>query len=404
MTTNSTEPLGPPRWYLIALFFAAVICRYLYTQWEINHGLSLHSFVLTAQPIYKDAISDWLSGLDPYRTIHRALRFVYPPVFLYAGGWLARIFPGLIGWYLYILVIVVSTLALPVVLARFYFCQPWLTPAFAILIFLAEPRLTGVLALANGNIAAVLYLVTFLAAVPGLRANRWTLFYVAVFAGALVKFPFLLLLLLPLLTGVRQWRNSGVCVGAVVLAYLLQKFAVPDLYSGYKWSVDQQLTVMNHYGYGVLGIVAGLQNKLYGKVGVLPSVLSVLFTGIQIAVLFVLRPRIQEPTRNPLWLALVVLSTIFASPRLLEYDADVALFAAYVIFALVLQTRRLLTLLIILFLPSLIVSHLIKAQTLVGCYETLVLLLAFAGAFAVLWRRHAKVSLADHEPALKHAV
>jgi hypothetical protein len=395
---KNTEPLGPPPWYVIALLSAAVVYGYLHLLWSTTHGLSLHSFSLMAEAIYADALNDWRSGADPYRTLHGPLRFVYPPVFLYVGGILARILPDHIGWYLYALVHVASTLALPVVLARYYFCQPWLNISFAMIVFFAEPRLTGILALSNGNIASVLYLMALLAGVPGLQSNRWTLFYASVFIGALIKPPLLLLLLIPLLTCVRQSRNSVFCVVAVAVAYLLQRAFSPYLYAGYRWSLDQQLTVMNHYGYGVLGITAGLQNKLYGSVGVMSFALSAMFSAAVIAALFLLRPRIPDPSCNRLWISLVLLSTILASPRILPYDADIALLAAYVIFVKTLQTRRLVALLVLLYAPSLIVPYLIRAQILVGCYETLLLLLAFAGGFATLWRKSAPFRLSAPQP------
>ena len=400
MPTKTTEPLGPPRPYLIALLFLVVICRYLYVEWSVNHGLSLHGLGLPAEGIYADALNDWRSGADPYRTIHGALRFVYPPVFLYAGGFLERLFPNQIGWFLYALVYLASTIALPIVLARYYFRQSWLNTGFALLIFFAEPRLTGVMALANGNIASLLYLLALLAALPGLDKNRWAFFYAVVFAGGLVKLPYLLLLLFPLLIGTRQWRNCSISVAAVMVAYLIQRFTLPKLYAGYKWSVQQQLTVINHYGYGVLGIAAGVEHKLFGKVGTISSLVAAGFTISVVGVLFILRHRIAEPASNRLWISLILLSTVLASPRILPYDADIALMAAYVIFVIVLKTRRLILLLILLFLPSLVVPHLIRSPTLAGCYETLLLLFAFVGGFAVLWRESAALKLGADPPRL----
>ncbi len=384
-----TEPVRPPPSYLIAILLAVVACRHLYVQWAINHDLSLQSFVLTNEAVYADALNDWLAGADPYRTIHGGLRFVYPPIFLDVGGFLARILPGHIGWYLYAVVHVASTIALPILLARFYFRQTWLNAGFALLIFFAEPRLTGVMALTNGNIASVLYLLAFLAMLPGIRANRWALFYVAVFVGALIKLPLVLLLLLPLLTGTGQWRYCSICVVAVAAAYGLQRVFSPGLYAGYQWSLVQQMTVIHHYGYGILGIASGLEYKLHGRVSTMPSLITGIFAGILIVALFLLRRRIDQPASNRLWLSTVVLSVILISPRILPYDADIALFAAFVIFVNVLHTRRLIALLVLLFLPSLIVPYFVNAQTLVGCYETLLLLLAFAGGFFTLSRASA---------------
>ena len=386
MSTKPTElPKAPPA-YVLGILFVAVLCRYVYSEWSPHHGFPLGNFGLPAQHIYADALNDWNSGADPYRTIHGALRFVYPPVFLYIGSFLSRIFPDHVGWVLYALIHMTGTLALPLVLARFYFCQPWLTPAFALLVFLAEPRLTGVLALVNGNIASIMYLLALLAGVPGLRANRWTWFYLAVFIGALVKFPFLLLLLLPLLVGAGQLRNCALCITGVAAAYLAQQIAAPVLYVGYEWSIEQQLVVINHYGYGVLGIAAGIDHKLHGHVGVIPSAVSAAFTLALVTALFLLRRRIPHLACNRIWISLILLSAILASPRILFYDADVALMAAYVIFVHVLATRRLVALLILLFLPSLAVPWFVHSPTLAGIYETLLMMLAFGSGFVALWR------------------
>ena len=382
-----TEPLRPPPSYLIAILLVVVACRYVYAQWAINHSLTAQNFVLTSVPIYSGALNDWLSGVDPYRTIHGALRFVYPPVFLYVGGFLARIVPDHIGGYLYTLVHVASTIALPIMLARFYFRQTWLNAGFALLIFFAEPRLTGIMALSNGNIASVLYLLAFLAMLHGVRDNCWALFYSAVFIGAVIKLPLLLLLLLPLLTGKRQWKYCVICILAVAAIYAFQEIFAPALYAGYQWSLVQQVTVIHHYGYGILGIAAGIDYKLRGTVGPIPSIVSGIFSVILITALFILRRRIDQPAVNRLWLSLVVLSVVLASPRILPYDADVALFAAFVIFVNVLRTRRLIGLLVLLFLPSLIVPDFVNSLSLVGSYETLLLLLAFAGGFYMLWKR-----------------
>ncbi|MBV8673374.1 MAG: hypothetical protein JOZ33_08070 [Acidobacteriaceae bacterium] len=398
MHTKELEPLRAPPWYLIAVLLAAAVCRTLYLHWLEYHGLSLQSFTLLGESIYANALRDWRSGLDPYRTAQGAMRFVYPPAFLYVGGFLARVLPGQVGWYLYPTILVASIVALPVVLARFYFCQTWLNAGFALLIFFGEPRLTGILALINGNIASILYLIAFVAGVPGLRTNRWALFYVAVFVAAIVKGPFLLLLLLPLLTGTRQWRNSALCVAALVMAYLLQRAAWPELYAGYSSSLEQELTLFHHYGYGIWGLAAGLEYKLSGGFGRLASVLSGLLSMVLILALFVLRPRISSPGCNCLWISLVLLSSVLANPRILPYDADIALMAAYVIFVIVLQTRRLLLLLILLFLPSLFVPHLVHASSLAGSYETLLLLLAFAVGFFRLWKQSAPLKCGEPQP------
>ena len=96
-------------------------------------------------------------------------------------------------------------------------------------------------------------------------------------------------------------------------------------------------------------------------------------------------------------MSLLVLSVVLVSPRILNYDADIALLAGFVIFVNLLHTRRLLTVLVVLYVPSLFVPFLIRAQTLVGCYETLLLLLAFAGyAEAYAQKPSTPKELSDH--------
>ena len=104
-----------------------------------------------------------------------------------------------------------ATCALPLVLARFYFRRRWMGPLFALLLFFASPRFTGVLAFCGMNVASTLYLLALIAGIPGIRRNRWGWFYLAVIFAASIKISFLALLLLPLLAGRRQgWRSAGV--------------------------------------------------------------------------------------------------------------------------------------------------------------------------------------------------
>lgn len=67
--------------------------------------------------------------------------FVSPPVFLYVGGLLAAVLPDHWGWHLFLGCHLAATLAMPFVLAHYYFVT-----------------------LRGGNAAALLYMVALVTA------------------------------------------------------------------------------------------------------------------------------------------------------------------------------------------------------------------------------------------------
>ena len=131
-TTLSEFATAPAPWQLLAAFLLAV-AGYL----ALYHG-HLQPFLLSDAHVYATALDVWMHGGDPYGADHfGALRFVYPPIVLFAGAPLARLFPANSGWPIYLAISFASAFALPVVMARYYFQQQWLNPFFALLIFFA---------------------------------------------------------------------------------------------------------------------------------------------------------------------------------------------------------------------------------------------------------------------------
>ena len=143
---------------------------------------------------------------------------------------------------------------------------------FAILLFFASPRFTGVLAFCGMNIASTLYLLAFVAGVPGIRKNRWGWFYLAVFLAAIIKITFLALLLLPVLAGRRQWWRSALCGVAVIAANLGERSLWPSFYAGYQWALRQGILVQQSYGYGIFGVLASYHHTQEPRVGPGPYV------------------------------------------------------------------------------------------------------------------------------------
>jgi hypothetical protein len=382
---RSPDTTAPPRtlWLLLLFLLAAL------GFWRTHHG---HVLGMWAEdvPIYVAAMSDFLAGRNPYNLSHAPMYFFYPPFFLEFTAFLSRFVPSGWGARAYMLLDGLATFALPLVLARFYFPRRWLTPLFALLLFFVSPRYTGVLGLFGMNVASTMYCLAFVAAVPGLKRNRWEWFYFAVLFAAMIKITFLALLLLPLLAGRRQWLRCIGCGAVVIAANLSERAVWPKLYQGYQWCLQQGILVNHSYGYGVFGIAATYLPHHGKGVGVVPYAISGLLSMTLLVLMFALRWKLdrsgqsaewQSQTQDGrwgVWLALVLMTVILVNPRQMQYDVDIALFAAFVVWVAVLRTKRPLLLMVALFLPSVVARKVIAIPAMYGMYETLLLLVTFA--------------------------
>jgi len=385
VSVTESRSFESPTFLQLLLAFAWALAGYF-----ILHRGHLDPFLFSDAHVYANALSSWVSGQNAYDAHFGALRFLYPPIFLYVAGPLANVFPAHWGWILYLAIDLACTLALPIVLARFYFKQSWLNALFALLLFLAAPQFGGVLALASGNLACVLYLLVFLAALPGLGKNRWAWFYAAVFLVSLIKINLLLMLALPILAGKRQTIRSSACALVTIAAYLLQKILVPGLYEGYKSSLRYELFEAHQYGYGVFGIVADTNYKFHHTIGRSPYWITGVFVLLLFSGLLLLRRRLpldglKRDRTDGIWLTLIIVAIVLANPRLLHYDACVAMPAAFVLITNLLRFRRPILVFAALFLVSLLAAFFVHSTPLKGSLETAGLLAAFTATFFKLW-------------------
>lgn len=375
-------PRQPPPAWLVACTFAFFAALYLF----LNRHDLLYQWMEDLH-VYAHAVQLSRFGVNPYYPVmFEGLHFVYPPVALYAGRGLAALLPGNSIWIVGFVHLTSVSLA-PLVLARYYLRERWLTPALALLIWFGESRFTGILALYSANVAPTLYLACLLAAIPGLRRNHWRWFYAIVLLAALVKITFLIMLLLPLLAGERQWKRCLSCTTGVAALYALQARLFPALYAGYKWALLQQINGEHQYGYGVFGVAASLDEKLKRPVGLGVYALHVLFVAVLLGILFWLRQR-HADRRNPsLWMGLLLIAVIVVNPRVLHYDAYIALFAAYGVLAITFELDRwkLIGLLLLLFAPSLAVPYILHSKLMYGSYELCILLGALTAGIWRLW-------------------
>lgn len=388
------EDAAPPQTRLLLIFFVIAAAVFY-----LLHRGDFSLWWLEDLPVYTHAVQTWLSGRSPYDASFAPLFFLYPPAFLYMAGLLSHLVPEHWGQYVYIGATIAAICAIPLVLARYFFRQLWLSPLFALLLFFASPRFTGTLALCGMNIASLLYCLAFIAAVPGLRKNFWWFFYIAVLLAAMIKITFLALLLLPLLAGRRQWLQSIGCGLAAVGANLAEKALAPELYAGYQWSLTQAILKEKHYGYGVFGVLASFDDKWHQAVGMGPYLVSVLMAFTLVVGMLLLRRRMERagtPVTSGNWLALVVATIILVNPREMQYDVDIALLAAFVLFIYAIRgqrllirmtfSNRLLLLMTAMFLPCVLMPKLIHTPQLWGIYEVSLVIEAFALGFWRLWR------------------
>lgn len=372
--------LPPPAW-LIAFGFAAFAGLYVF---QNRHDLMFQW--MEDLHVYARAVRFFRGGTDPYYLdMYEGLRFVYPPVVLYAASALAAVLPGESEWALVALIHLTCVLLAPFVLARYYLRAYWFTPVLAMLVLLAESRFTGMKALYSANVVPSLYLAALLAAVPGIRKNQWAWFYLVVLLAGAIKITFVFMLLFPLLAGRRQWLQSIATGAGIGVMYAAQSKLTPALYAGYKWAVVQQVKVQHQYGYGVFGVVGSLDEKLHRPLGIEAYALHGLVAGVILALLFLLRRRGVDVREPSLWMGLLVMTVIIVNPRMLHYDAYLALIAAYFVLAIVfgLDRWKLISLLVVLYVPCLLVPHVIHTRLMYGSYELAIILFAIA---AGIWR------------------
>ena len=289
--------------------------------------------------VYATAFHQDLARADPYAAGADNTDFVYPPLFLKIGTSLARNIPGRSGWFVYIAVMFLAIGAIPWALRKVFLPGEWMTALLTCVLFALQPKLYAEVAFLSGNIATPLYAVTLIAAIPGVRRNQWTLFYLAVAISALIKVPFLSLLLLSWFVGTNQFLKSVLTATFVLLGYTAEWAADRALFAKYLGSVHRQVLEGGDTGIGVLAMFSKLGTRvaaMQSRGMVLGSVAAIV---LLLALLSVLRRYRELPGIAELWVPTVLIAAIVSNPRMMAYEADVAFVPA--IFLFVEWARRL---------------------------------------------------------------
>jgi hypothetical protein len=278
--------------------------------------------------VYARAIATWEAGGDPYATPD-SLPFVYPPIFLKASALLGRMFPRHIGWNLYLALDGIGVVAIPWLLTMAYVRSRWMTSFLAMMLFTFQPGFIEEYVLLTGNIANVFYPLALAVGIFGIRRNKWLLFYLVVAAAAVLKPPFLALLILPLLAGERQLIRSVLCIGSVCLGFLLQRFFLPQSYAAFQQNVFSEIVVRGDAGFNIFNYLAkqGRTLLLLRNPFVL-STIHLAIIGTMVAGFFLMRRHRKRVAVADLWVPALLVLAILANPRMQHIDSEVAVIPA----------------------------------------------------------------------------
>jgi hypothetical protein len=280
--------------------------------------------------VYANAIHTFVNGGDPY-ALSSYFNFVYPPIFLKIAAFLSHFFFFHSGWYIYLTLNSAAVLAIPIILSRFYLRSSWLTLPLAVGLFLFHPLLTAEIALLSGNISNLLYAVILAAGIPGIRRNRWLLFYLAVICASLIKLPFLALLLLPLFLGNRQTVFSIVTAAAVLLEMFFERLLLSTQYKAFLQSVVAQVVFRHDTGFGLFTHLLRVAGYLPVPPVEFALFAHITFTLALVLFLWFLRKKREASLSEGVWIATILIVAILANPRMLTYDVDIAILPATLI-------------------------------------------------------------------------
>jgi hypothetical protein len=327
---------------------------------------------------YATGIRLWLTGGDPYR--HGSfMNFLYPPFVLLVSGGLARAVPFSLMRSIYIALHVAAALALPLILHRFYLRGTGCNVVTFYGLFFLAPGLLGLLALDTGNIALICYTAMLAAAIPGLEHNRWFLFYVAVFCCSMIKITFVPLLILPLFCGRGQIAAVLWCGSSAIACLEVQAWMLPDLFRRFRGILIRQSMQLGDNGKGVFGILFHIDHRLHDKSLLIPIAgfcLVVMCVGVCL-----IAGRIRKfDTRFAFWPAVVVVGSLFMTPRVNYYDLCVAFPLMFCIACRNLSAFKAFMIYLGLFIPSLVFLIRLRDNALNGGFEALLILGLFLTA------------------------
>lgn len=332
--TSESNVLGRPqvpgrqRTVLIAMGIALVVAVSIWTHFEVpGWDLKVYAAAMTSlraghdpyadataiQKIYHEQVGD-PNGFD------RPYSYVYSPITLP----ILRLIAGLPFWFsarMYWLVYVLAIAGqIPIALQfttrpeRRYFL--YLAPAAAFF-----PGLLQSDAVLSGNVAYILYLLVFWAALAGWRRGQWTWFYAAVLLSSFIKAPMLSLVAIPALSARKQWLPAGLTTAAGIALFAIQPLLWPSLFRSYLKAVDLQFLYNRDFGASPAGLFSDALFRM-GKPYSPAGFIFYLCYAIPLFLLLLHLSRMYLRGSFPLrqWVPVLLAGVILLNPRIMEYD------------------------------------------------------------------------------------
>ena len=359
------------RWLLLPLFACLAFLSV-----RIWHGLNF-----VDAHVYLRAFADYAAGANPYHPT-TALNFVYPPVFLYAGSWLISVFSLPVVKTVYAVAHIAAALVIPWILYRYYLKASKYSLTVFYLVYVLAPGLSFLLSLDTGNLAVIAFAVMLGAGAIGIRTEKWSYFYCAVFFCATIKITYLPLLLIPLLcSATSQLVPALLCAALVGLGLKAQGWLNAELLGEFWQALHYQTIVLGDVGTGMFGIVFHALAKAHVHSIVIPVCVYAAAALACVGIATLLRLKCGGSPVNS-WPAVVLCVAIVAIPRIEYYDLCYACPLMLFVYAEKLRARTFILLYLAAALPALYFRLRMPFTAFDGGYQALaavLLLIAFLG-------------------------
>lgn len=248
------------------------------------------------------------------------LTYVYPPITLPALR-IAATLPVWLVATIYCLFYILAILGQVAVCMQFVETdeRPYLAYLAPVAAFF--PGLLASDSVIGGNVAYILYALALGSAYLGWKGRGWRWFYLAVILASCVKPPLVGLMLIPVLSGRRQWLPAASATAISLATVAIQPLLWPTSFQNYLHSFQTVFRLNRDFGCSPVGLYSGM---LFDH-GITYSRSSFLFYLCYalplLATLIVLSRRFHRGELScRQWLPVMLTGVILLNPRLIEYD------------------------------------------------------------------------------------
>lgn len=321
-------------WFLGFVYFASFLSLawlVLSSNGDSPDWNSPHRFWDVA--IYYRAMRDVRAGLDPYAAglarqsaVQAAgqhyFTYIYPPVTL-VGLRAFNLLPVWIAAVLYWTAYCGSVMAGLWAVTQCFRPREKAVMRYFVPLTIFFPALMPGNNIIGGNIAYIFYGLLFATTILGWKRATWRWFYLVVLVASIFKAPFLTLLAIPVLLGLRQWIKAAAVGSAGLGLFTVQSWLWPIQFREYLTSVSLQLRLNPQFVFGQ-SIAGNLGRALYARglpYTTLPALVFLIYGSVLFAVLFHFSKLYHQCRISAeSWIPVLLIGTILLNPRIADYD------------------------------------------------------------------------------------